>query len=158
MMGVIYGFVFQNPGRFLLHAQVSDRQHCNPPADPSAFTSHPSKTKSNPTPNKAKEDASRTLMSNGMTLLELAREYWKGTYREISGWSITVIAAMLAYVASPIDALPELALGPLGMLDDALILGLALKLINGEIARFNTWKLAAKKEQDDRANGQIIDI
>jgi uncharacterized membrane protein YkvA (DUF1232 family) len=110
---------------------------------------------SNPAPNKAKEDASRSLLSHAMTIVEIAREYMRGSYREISGWSIAVISAMLAYVVSPIDAVPELALGPLGMLDDALILGLAMKLINGEIVKFNQWK-QAKSEPD--GNGKIVDV
>jgi uncharacterized membrane protein YkvA (DUF1232 family) len=111
---------------------------------------------SNPAPtNKSKQEASQTLLTHGMTIIEIVREYWRGTYREISAWSMGIITALLAYVVSPIDALPELMMGPFGVLDDALLLGVAIKLINTEITRFNTWK-QTKKEPD--GNGKIVDV
>jgi uncharacterized membrane protein YkvA (DUF1232 family) len=108
------------------------------------------------TPSTAKEDATRTLLSHGMTLFEMARAYFKGTYREIPKWSILVTVLSLGYVISPIDAFPEIALGPIGAIDDVFVLGLALKLINHEIQRYTAWKNSSS--QAEAGTGKIVDV
>jgi uncharacterized membrane protein YkvA (DUF1232 family) len=109
------------------------------------------------TPNKAKEDASRSLLTHGMTLLEIAREYWKGNYREVPKWAIGAIVASLVYVVSPLDFIPEIALGPLGVVDDVFVLGLAMKLINDEVRRFTGWK-EKQAGHAPEGSGKIVDV
>jgi uncharacterized membrane protein YkvA (DUF1232 family) len=111
---------------------------------------------STPSSSNTKEDATRSLLSHGMTLFEMARAYMKGTYRDIPNWSILVTLVSLGYVVSPIDAFPEIVLGPLGAIDDVFVLGLALKLINHEIQRYTTWKNTSS--QGTAGNGKIVDV
>jgi uncharacterized membrane protein YkvA (DUF1232 family) len=114
---------------------------------------------STPPPSKAKEEASRTLLTHGMTLFEIARAYWKGSYREVPTWTILVTLLSLGYVISPFDIVPEIALGPLGVIDDVLVLGLAMKLINGEIERYTKWKTTGSSSNAaGMGNGKVLDV
>jgi uncharacterized membrane protein YkvA (DUF1232 family) len=46
----------------------------------------------------------------------------------------------LAYVASPLDVVPDFV--PLGFLDDLLVLGLVLKAVKSEVDAFSRWEQA----------------
>ena len=72
-------------------------------------------------------------------LLPLIKEYWKGTYRDVSIKSIVIFLATLAYIISPIDLIPDYILG-LGQLDDAAILGLSLFLLEKELMKYSEWR------------------
>ncbi len=72
-------------------------------------------------------------------LIELIKAYSKGDYRLVSkGTIITVIGAII-YFVSPIDVIPDFIAG-LGIVDDAAIIGFALKKIESELDDFIIWK------------------
>ena len=54
-------------------------------------------------------------------LMPLIKDYWKGTYRDVSVKSIVIFVVALAYIISPIDLIPDYIIG-LGQIDDAVIL------------------------------------
>ena len=67
------------------------------------------------------------------------RDYWKGTYRDLSAKSIVIFIVALAYIISPIDLIPDYILG-LGQIDDAAILGLSLYFLEKDLMKYKEWK------------------
>ena len=72
-------------------------------------------------------------------LIPLIKDYWKGTYRDISAKSIVIFVAALAYIISPIDLIPDYIIG-LGQIDDAVILGLSLYFLEKDLQKYKNWK------------------
>ena len=72
-------------------------------------------------------------------LFPLIRDYWKGTYRDISAKSIVIFIVALAYIISPIDLIPDYILG-LGQIDDAAILGLSLYFLEKDLMKYKEWR------------------
>jgi uncharacterized membrane protein YkvA (DUF1232 family) len=72
-------------------------------------------------------------------LIPLIKDYWKGTYRDVSVKSIFIFIAALAYIISPIDLIPDYIPG-LGQIDDAVILGLSLYFLEKDLIKYKQWK------------------
>ena len=72
-------------------------------------------------------------------LIPLIKDYWKGTYRDVSTKSIVIIVVALAYLISPIDLIPDYIIG-LGQIDDAVILGLSLYFLEKDLMKYKQWK------------------
>ena len=72
-------------------------------------------------------------------LIPLIKDYWKGTYRDISVKSIVIFVAALAYIISPIDLIPDYIIG-FGQIDDAVILGLSLYFLEKDLRKYKEWK------------------
>jgi uncharacterized membrane protein YkvA (DUF1232 family) len=73
-------------------------------------------------------------------LFSLINDYAKGNYREIPWWSIAAVVAALLYVLSPIDAIPDFIPG-IGYIDDALVVGACLALIDTDLQNYKAWKM-----------------
>jgi uncharacterized membrane protein YkvA (DUF1232 family) len=72
-------------------------------------------------------------------LLPLIKDYWKGTYRDVSAKSMIIFVAGLAYLLSPIDLIPDYIIG-LGQIDDVAILGLSLYFLEKDLQKYKQWK------------------
>jgi uncharacterized membrane protein YkvA (DUF1232 family) len=72
-------------------------------------------------------------------LIPLIKDYWKGTYRDVSVKSIVIFVVALAYIISPIDLIPDYIIG-LGQIDDAVILGLSLYFLEKDLWKYQEWK------------------
>ena len=72
-------------------------------------------------------------------LIPLIKDYWKGTYRDVSAKSIVIFVVALAYIISPIDLIPDYIPG-LGQIDDAVILGLSLYFLEKDLMKYKEWK------------------
>jgi uncharacterized membrane protein YkvA (DUF1232 family) len=79
------------------------------------------------------------LLKDFQLLLPLVKDYWRGTYRDVSIRSIVIFLAALAYIVSPIDLIPDYILG-LGQIDDAAILGLSLFFLEKELMKYSEWR------------------
>ena len=74
-------------------------------------------------------------------LFPLIKDYWKGTYRDVSAISIIVFLVTLAYIISPIDLIPDYIFG-FGQIDDAVILGLSLYFLEKDLIKYKHWKIS----------------
>jgi uncharacterized membrane protein YkvA (DUF1232 family) len=79
------------------------------------------------------------LFQNFKLLLPLVKDYWKGTYRDVSVRSLVIFAATILYIISPIDLIPDYIIG-LGQIDDAAILSLSLYFLERDLLKYKAWK------------------
>ena len=84
----------------------------------------------------------------------LVRATLDGTYAGTSMGRIGLVAAAVAYVASPIDLLPEAFLPVLGAADDAFVIGWAVKAFVEETDRFVAWELAEGPRASQTVRGE----
>ncbi|MED4882794.1 DUF1232 domain-containing protein [Bacillus smithii] len=81
----------------------------------------------------------RDVWNNLQLLLELAKAWSKGEYRQIPYRSMLSIFAAIVYFAVPTDAIPDVLLG-FGLIDDSAVIGFTLKLVEKDLERFKQWK------------------
>lgn len=79
------------------------------------------------------------LFDDLMLLSSLVKDYWKGRYRKIPYKAIAAIAFTILYVLNVVDLVPDFIPG-LGLLDDATIVGLCLKMVSTDIEKYKIWK------------------
>jgi uncharacterized membrane protein YkvA (DUF1232 family) len=72
-------------------------------------------------------------------LLSLVKDYFNGTYKDIPKKSIIAIVAGILYFLSPMDLMPDFILG-FGLIDDVFIIGLVIKQVTKDLAKYKTWK------------------
>lgn len=73
-------------------------------------------------------------------LFEIFSAWKKGEYKEIPKGSIIMIIATIIYFVSPVDFIPDFIVG-LGLIDDAAVIGFAIKQISSDLEKFKDWKL-----------------
>ncbi|HDQ03158.1 MAG TPA: DUF1232 domain-containing protein [Deltaproteobacteria bacterium] len=66
-------------------------------------------------------------------------DYRKGEYRELPFWTVAAIVAALLYVLNPFDLIPDFIPG-VGFVDDALVVGACLALIERDLQNYKNWK------------------
>ena len=81
----------------------------------------------------------KQLFDVARTLVRLVRSYVSGEYREISTSTIVSGFAVLLYVLSPIDLVPDF-IPVLGFLDDLSLVSWFVGKFQGEITRFREWE------------------
>ena len=81
-----------------------------------------------------------------LALGRMVRAWAKREYKDVSPRAIVTAVAALVYFANPLDLIPDF-IPVLGQLDDVVILGYLLKVLNKEIERFLTWEAAQKKNE-----------
>jgi uncharacterized membrane protein YkvA (DUF1232 family) len=53
---------------------------------------------------------------------------------------VTLMAVALLYVVWPLELIPELLLGPVGLIDDAVVIGWLAGAVLSETGRFLEWE------------------
>lgn len=104
-----------------------------------------------------KQKALKSLLEQGMTMIDLVRDYVAGRYREVPYWAMGATALALFYVLSPVDVIPDFVLG-LGYLDDAVVVSFALRLIEKELDRYKQWKARQQSGGADKPSGKVVDV
>ena len=79
------------------------------------------------------------VQDNILALGRMLRSWVKRDYRDVSPRAIITAIAALVYFTNPFDLIPDF-IPVLGQLDDIVILGFLLKVLNKEIERFLTWE------------------
>ncbi|WP_262250048.1 YkvA family protein [Parapedobacter soli] len=70
-------------------------------------------------------------------LISMVRDVFAGRYR-MNRWNLSIIAATIAYVIFPLDAIPDIV--PLmGWVDDATIVAYAVSKLADEISRYKAF-------------------
>jgi uncharacterized membrane protein YkvA (DUF1232 family) len=85
---------------------------------------------------------------NMKLLFSVVKDYANGSYREIPWKTIAAIVGSLVYVFSPIDLIPDF-IPVAGLLDDAGVLVACLKLISGDLTKYQAWKTISDSINDE---------
>lgn len=73
-------------------------------------------------------------------LISMARDVFAGRYH-MSKWNLSIIAATIAYVVSPFDALPDM-IPLMGWVDDITIVAYAVSKLTDEMNRYRAFTQA----------------
>ena len=87
----------------------------------------------------SKDNKFKQLFDVASTLVRLVRNYISGDYREVATGTIISGFAVLLYVLSPIDLVPDF-IPVLGFLDDLSLISWFLGKFQGEITKYRTWE------------------
>ena len=89
-----------------------------------------------------KDNKFKQLWDVALTLVRLVRSYAGGSYREISTFTVVSGLAVLLYVLSPLDIIPDF-IPVVGFLDDLSLISWFVGQFQGEITKFREWETAA---------------
>jgi uncharacterized membrane protein YkvA (DUF1232 family) len=81
-------------------------------------------------------------------LTSMIKDSFSGAYKHLPVWVIGSVVFALLYVLSPIDLIPDF-IPVIGLLDDAVVLGLCLALAEKDIQKYQLWN--ESKEQPAKA-------
>jgi Protein of unknown function (DUF1232) len=86
--------------------------------------------------------------SLGRRLGALPRLVWHSVTGRYDGLGRVMLMGLAAiYIVSPLDFVPEIALGPIGLIDDAVIVAWVAGAILSETERFLAWEQIRKGGQ-----------
>ena len=74
----------------------------------------------------------------------MVKDSFSKKYTDVSKVSIVVIIGALVYVINPFDIIPDFV-PVLGLVDDTLMVSLAVNFTKREVARYKEWKINAEK-------------
>lgn len=77
------------------------------------------------------------------TLLRLLRAYLTGAYRDIPWKTLLAAVGAVLYFLNPLDLIADF-LYAFGFIDDALVVGLVLASIRGDLEKFSAWEQSVK--------------
>ncbi|TQM58459.1 YkvA family protein [Humibacillus xanthopallidus] len=95
-----------------------------------------------------------SVMERVHAVPRLVRATLDGTYAGTTVARLGLVAAAVAYVASPIDLLPEAFLPVVGAADDAVVIGWAIKAFIEETDRFVAWELGQGARRGQTVRGE----
>ena len=72
-------------------------------------------------------------------LISLVKAYLEKRYSKVPIGTVIAIVGALIYFLSPIDLVPDL-LPAIGLVDDAAVIALALKLVHDDVKEYKSWK------------------
>ena len=82
-----------------------------------------------------------------MLLMSLVKDYYQGNYRNIPYKTISAAVVGLLYVLNPIDIIPDF-IPFIGQVDDALVIGFCLRMIEKDLNKYKTWKNEQSTSKD----------
>ena len=74
-----------------------------------------------------------------LAMIRAARDFQTGDYRDMPRPKLLIVIAAIIYFVSPFDVIPDY-LPVLGHIDDAFVVGLALKSVRAELDAFMAWE------------------
>jgi uncharacterized membrane protein YkvA (DUF1232 family) len=88
---------------------------------------------------KSSDNKFQQLFKTALTLVRMVKSYINGTYREVSTSTVVTGLAVLLYVLSPIDLVPDF-IPVLGFLDDLSLISWFAGKFQEEVLRFKEWE------------------
>jgi uncharacterized membrane protein YkvA (DUF1232 family) len=88
---------------------------------------------------ESKDNKFKQLFDVALTVVRMLRSYITGDYREIQGSTVISGLAVLLYVLSPIDLVPDF-IPVLGFLDDLSLVSWFVGKFQLEITRYRDWE------------------
>lgn len=79
------------------------------------------------------------LLKDAVMLFHYVCDIVSGRYKGYNGRQLTLVVAVLLYVVSPLDLIPDFLAG-IGFLDDAALVSYAIRLVDKELCRYLQWK------------------
>lgn len=73
------------------------------------------------------------------TIFSMIKDWVTGKYKQAPFTTIASLAGVLLYVLSPIDLVADI-IPILGYMDDAALLGVAIKMASADIEKYRQWK------------------
>ncbi len=89
---------------------------------------------------ESKDNKFKQLFDVALTLVRLVRSYATGEYRDIKNSTVISGFAVLLYVLSPVDLIPDF-IPVVGFLDDLSLVSWFVGKFQGEMVRFREWEL-----------------
>lgn len=71
-------------------------------------------------------------------MIQLAKDWLKGDYKDLSKNTIILIITALLYLVIPLDLIPDFL--PLGFIDDIAVIAFVVNKISNEIEKYKIWK------------------
>jgi uncharacterized membrane protein YkvA (DUF1232 family) len=93
----------------------------------------------------SKDNKFKQLIDAAMTLVRLVRAYISGSYRQVETSTILKGLAVLLYVLSPIDLVPDF-IPIMGFLDDISLISWFVGAFQTEVTRFREWESTGATE------------
>ncbi len=85
-------------------------------------------------------------VEKGKMMFSLINDYRKKRYTEVPWKTIAAVTGALLYVLNPLDLIPDF-IPVIGMLDDASVLAVCLKLVNDDLEKYTDWKSTSSSEE-----------
>jgi len=85
------------------------------------------------------------MLSEIPILIALVKAYIEKRYLDIPIGAIIAVVGALIYFLSPIDLMPDF-LPAIGLVDDAAVVALALKLVHDDVKEYKAWREKNKQE------------
>jgi len=79
------------------------------------------------------------VIEDFLLLGSLIKDYCTGEYRRVPYLSVVAVALTILYVISPVDLIPDYIIG-IGQIDDAVVVGLCLYLLEKDLRIYKDWK------------------
>lgn len=73
------------------------------------------------------------------TFIRLVKAYINGSYRDVANKSLLVGVAVLLYLVTPLDVIPDF-IPVIGLLDDISLMAWFISAFQNEITKFQTWE------------------
>ena len=89
------------------------------------------------------KDPFKELWAYLQAMLRLIRAYYRREYRNISTKNLVMIVGAIIYILNPFDLIPDWIAG-LGFVDDAVVLGFAVRQTRQTLDDFMAWELASR--------------
>ena len=89
--------------------------------------------------NKTQKGAIAEFFDDINDLYSLCKDYFSGTYKDVSVATIATILGTFGYIIFPLDIIPDI-IPILGWIDDALCVRFCLSALEKEITKYRIWK------------------
>lgn len=86
------------------------------------------------------------FIEDGRLLVALVKDYWSREYRQIPYATIAAAVFSLLYVFNPLDFMPDI-LPIIGQIDDSMVVGACLLLVEQDLRAYKRWKLGPETSQ-----------